>query len=146
MFSLCPRAEPARGSAPGSQRAAAFGHLGRGVVRAAGAEVRRAYDGSHRLNLRRLAAVEPVGLGTQHGRDFYGFGVYGICNIGSRCGCCISPKRNRRTSAGLKGHSQNRGKHYGPFLRARIPQVTRKNMRCYVQFVTDNCYFVAFKL
>ncbi len=49
--------------------AAALRHLGGGVVRTAGAEVRRAGDRRHRLHLRGLPAVEPVGLGAQHGDD-----------------------------------------------------------------------------
>ncbi len=53
-----------------AERAAAFRHLGRGVVRAARAEIRRAADGRGRLHLGRLAAVEPVGLGAQHLGDF----------------------------------------------------------------------------
>lgn len=50
--------------------ATAFGHLGRCVVRAAGAEIRGAGDRRGRLHLRRLAAVEPIGLGAQHRCNF----------------------------------------------------------------------------
>ena len=56
-------------TADAGQRAATLGHLGRGVVRTAGTEIRRARDRRHQLHLRRVAAVEPVGLGAQHGLD-----------------------------------------------------------------------------
>ena len=57
-------------TADAGEGAAAFRHLGRGVVRAARAEIRRAGDRRHRLHLGGLAAVEPVGLGAQHRGDF----------------------------------------------------------------------------
>ena len=57
-------------TADAGKGAAAFGHLGRGVVRTARAEIRRAGDRRRRLHLAGVAAVEPVGLGAQHGRDF----------------------------------------------------------------------------
>ena len=57
-------------AADAGKGAAAFGHLGRGVVRAARAEIRRAGDGRDRLHLGRLPAVEPVGLGAKHRGDF----------------------------------------------------------------------------
>ena len=57
-------------TADAGKGAAAFRHLGRGVVRAAGAEIRRAGDGRDRLHLGRLPAVEPVGLGAEHRGDF----------------------------------------------------------------------------
>ena len=57
-------------AADAGKGAAAFRHFRRRVVRAARAEIRRAGDGSHRLHLRRLAAVEPVGLGAEHALDF----------------------------------------------------------------------------
>ena len=50
--------------------AASFRHLGRGVVRTPRAEIRHAHDGSRGLHLRRLTAVEPVGLGAKHLGDF----------------------------------------------------------------------------
>ena len=56
-------------AADAGEGAAAFGHLGRSVVRTAGAEIRRAGDRRHRLHLGGQAAVEPVGLGAQHRRD-----------------------------------------------------------------------------
>ena len=57
-------------AADAGEGAAAFRHFGRGVVRTARAEIRRAGDRRHRLHLGRLTAVEPVGLGAQHRRDF----------------------------------------------------------------------------
>ena len=57
-------------TADAGKGAAAFGHLGRGVVRAAGAEIRGAGDRGDRLHLGRLPAVEPVGLGAEHRGDF----------------------------------------------------------------------------
>ena len=56
-------------AADAGKGAAAFGHLGRGVVRTAGTEIRRAADRRHLLHLGGEAAVEPVGLGAQHRRD-----------------------------------------------------------------------------
>ena len=57
-------------TADAGKGAAALRHLGRGVVRAARAEIRRARHGRDRLHLRRLAAVEPVGLGAEQSRNF----------------------------------------------------------------------------
>ena len=57
-------------AADAGKGAAAFGHFGRGVVRTARAEIRRAADRSDSLHLRRLAAIEPVGLGAKHALDF----------------------------------------------------------------------------
>ena len=57
-------------TADAGKGAAAFRHLGRGVVRAARAEIRRAGDRGDGLHLARLPAVEPVGLGAQHRGDF----------------------------------------------------------------------------
>ncbi len=53
-------------AADARKSAAAFRHFGRGVVRAARTEIWRAADRRHRLHLRGLTAIEPVGLGAQH--------------------------------------------------------------------------------
>ncbi|MBA7466074.1 hypothetical protein ES707_01247 [subsurface metagenome] len=53
-------------AADAGEGAAAFRHLGRGVVRTARAEIRRAGNGRDRLHLSCLPAIEPVGLGAQH--------------------------------------------------------------------------------
>src|SRR5215471_20783754 len=53
-------------AADAGEGAASFGDLGRGVVRTAGTEIRRAAYGSYRLHLRRFAAIEPVGPGAKH--------------------------------------------------------------------------------
>ncbi len=57
-------------AADAGKGAAALRHLGRGVVRAARAKIRRAGDRRHRLHLRCLTAIEPVRLGAQHRGDF----------------------------------------------------------------------------
>ena len=57
-------------AADAGEGAAALRHLGRGVVRTARAEIRRAGDRRHRLHLGGLAAVEPVGFRAQHRGDF----------------------------------------------------------------------------